>query len=508
MPAIVTIAVLVSQALVGLRTYAVRVETHLAGGVPAFCLVGLPDMEVRESRERVRAAIQNSGFEFPGGRLTINLSPADLPKASSRFDLPIAAGILIASGQVPPAERIDTVILAGELSLTGELIAVADPLALALGIARQQADCTLILPAISAAQAARVPGIRVLAANSLSAVAAHLSGREALPEARAAPRPAAGAGPCLSDVRGQPAARRALEVAASGGHSLLMSGPPGAGKSMLAQRLPGLLPMLDDLAALEAAAVARLAHGSDPPFGVPPYRAPHHSASTAALAGGGSPPRPGEISLAHHGVLFLDELPEFERRALQALREPMETGEVAISRASQHAIYPARFQLIAAMNPCPCGWLGHPTRPCRCTPDQVTRYAGRIGGPLRDRIDIHLWLQALDPASLDDPPGETSATVRARVSACRERQQQRQRCLNAALQGSELDMHAGLDANTSRWFTQALRQLGSSARAAHRVLRVARTLADMAGAETIRQIDLAGALQFRDSAADSGHRRP
>ncbi|OZI74487.1 YifB family Mg chelatase-like AAA ATPase [Bordetella genomosp. 12] len=494
-----TLAMLSSRALAGLQTPPVRVEAHLGAGLPAFSIVGLPDLEVRESRERVRAAIVNSGFEFPAGRVTINLSPGDLPKASSRFDLPIAVCILLASGQVVAAAPTDRLVLAGELSLSGALVPVADPLALALGVAGEAEASVLILPEESAAQAARVPGLQVLAARGLAEVAAHLSGLACLPPAQAAARPPITAGPCLSDVRGQPAARRALEIAAAGGHSLLMCGPPGAGKSMLAQRLPGLLPELDDAAALEAAAIARLAGLPDPPFGLPPFRAPHHGATPAALVGGGSPPRPGEISLAHQGVLFLDELPEFERRALQALREPMESGEVSLSRACARLSFPARFQLVAAMNPCPCGWRGHPVRACRCSPQQVTRYAERIGGPLRDRIDLHLWLPPVEPDCLSGPPGEASPAVRERVRVCRQRQWARQGCSNARLQGAQLAGHADLDEAVGTWFAQAMRRLGGSARASHRVLRVARTVADLAGEVRIGRPHLAEALQFRDA---------
>ncbi len=499
-----TLAVLSSCTLAGLQTHAVRVEAHLGAGLPLFTVVGLPDVEVRESRERVRAAIVNSGFAFPAGRVTINLSPADLPKASSRFDLPIAAGILLASGQiVAPSQAGGSLVLAGELSLSGELVPVADPLAIALGVARADAGARLLLPAASAAEAARVPGLLVYAAANLAQVAAHLAGRESLPQAAPLPRPAAQAQPCLADVRGQPGARRALEIAAAGGHSLLMCGPPGAGKSMLAQRLPGLLPPLPDTAALEVAAIARLAGVTAPPFGQAPFRAPHHGATAAALIGGGAPPRPGEISLAHQGVLFLDELPEFERRALQALREPLEAGEVALARASAHVRFPARFQLVAAMNPCPCGWRGHPGRPCRCRPEQIERYAARLGGPLRDRIDLHLWLPPVAPERLDEAPGERSAAVRERVQACRARQWARQGQLNAHLQGADLACYAGLDGDASRWFAQALRRLGASARAAHRLLRVARSIADLVDAPGVTPAHLAEALQYRDTGGEA-----
>lgn len=415
-----TLAVIASRTLSGLHAHAVRVETHLGPGLPSFNVVGLPDTEVRESRERVRAAIINSGFNFPAGRITVNLSPADIPKESGRFDLPIAVGLLLAAGQLAPqGEGSSTdgdlsraapdpllagLVLAGELSLTGALVPVAAALVIALSVARESPGATLILPAGSAEQAARVEGLRVLSARSLADVAAHVAGLCGLPDAIAAAWPEAPPAPCLSDVRGQPGARRALEVAAAGGHSLLMVGPPGAGKSMLAARLPGLLPPLARPQALEVAAIAAVAGVPDTRMGTPPFRAPHHSASAIAMVGGGGRPRPGEISLAHHGVLFLDELPEFSRRTLEALREPLETGRVVIARALHTAQFPARFQLVAAMNPCPCGWRGHPRRACQCTPDQVARYAGKVSGPLLDRIDLYVTLPPPDLDSLQGPP--------------------------------------------------------------------------------------------------------
>lgn len=507
--AALTLAVLASRALCGLDSHAVRVETHLGPGLPSFNVVGLPDTEVRESRERVRAAILNSGFEFPPGRITVNLSPADIPKESGRFDLPIALGLLLASGQLaaatgegevrpaPAPAALADLVLAGELSLTGALVPVAAPLVIALSVAREAPGASLILPAGSAEEAAWVPGLRVLSARSLADVAAHAAGACRLPDAIARPWPDAGPGPCLSDVRGQPGARRALEVAAAGGHSLLMIGPPGAGKSMLAARLPGLLPPLARAEALEAAAVAALAGLPDAPMGLPPFRAPHHSASAAALVGGGSRPRPGEISLAHHGVLFLDELPEFSRRTLEALREPLEAGRVVIARALHAAQFPARFQLVAAMNPCPCGWRGHSARACICTPDQVARYAGKISGPLLDRIDLHVALPASDPDWLSGPPGEPSGPVRERVVRCRERQLQRQGKPNAALAGAELDAHCRMDAEAAALLAQAMRRLGGSARAQHRALRVARTIADLEGAPLLAAGHVAQAVQYR-----------
>ncbi|MBB1624871.1 YifB family Mg chelatase-like AAA ATPase [Achromobacter sp. UMC71] len=503
-----TLAVIASRTLSGLHAHAVRVETHLGPGLPSFNVVGLPDTEVRESRERVRAAIINSGFNFPPGRITVNLSPADLPKESGRFDLPIALGLLLATGQLaaPAADGaagastdplLAGLVLAGELSLTGALVPVAAALVIALSVARESPGATLILPAGSAEQAAWVEGLRVLSARSLADVAAHVAGHCRLPDAIPLAWPDAPPVPCLSDLRGQAGARRALEVAAAGGHSLLMIGPPGAGKSMLAARLPGLLPPLARRQALEAAAIAALAGVPDVRMGTPPFRAPHHSASAVALVGGGGRPRPGEISLAHHGVLFLDELPEFSRRTLEALREPLETGRVVIARALHTAQFPARFQLVAAMNPCPCGWRGHPQRACACTPDQVARYAGKISGPLLDRIDLHVALPPSDLECLQGPPGEPSEPVRARVARCRERQHARQGKANAGLAGPELERHCPMDNEARDLLLQAMRRLAGSGRAMHRALRVARTIADLDGQDTLGASHVAQAVQYR-----------
>lgn len=503
-----TLAVIASRTLSGLHAHAVRVETHLGPGLPSFNVVGLPDTEVRESRERVRAAIINSGFNFPAGRITVNLSPADLPKESGRFDLPIALGLLLATGQlaapasdgnagVAPDPLLAGVVLAGELSLTGALVPVAAALVIALSVAQESPGATLILPAGSAEQAAWVEGLRVLSARSLADVAAHVAGHGRLPDAIPLAWPDAPPGPCLSDVRGQPGARRALEVAAAGGHSLLMVGPPGAGKSMLAARLPGLLPPLTRRQALEAAAIAALAGVPDARMGTPSFRAPHHSASAMALVGGGGRPRPGEISLAHHGVLFLDELPEFSRRTLEALREPLETGRVIIARALHTAQFPARFQLVAAMNPCPCGWRGHPRRACTCTPDQVARYTGKISGPLLDRIDLHVALPPSDLECMQGPPGEPSEPVRERVGRCRERQHARQGKPNAGLAGAELECHCPLQADARDLLLQAMRRLAGSGRAMHRALRVARTIADLDGQDMLGASHVAQAVQYR-----------
>ena len=482
-----SLAVLRSRALAGLAAPEVTVEVHLAAGLPSFTLVGLPDTEVKEARDRVRAAIQNCGFEFPQRRITVNLAPADLPKESGRFDLSIALGILIASGQIK-APDLDGHEFVGELALSGDLRAVRGTLAMCAAIRHEagpqhKAARAFILPLESAPEAALIEGMSILPAQNLLQVCAHLAGRELLAPFAVPPAPTLAHYPDLAEVKGQAQAKRALEVAAAGGHSLLMSGPPGAGKSMLAQRLPGLLPPMTSVEALESAAVHslagsfKLAHWSQRPF-----RAPHHSASSAALVGGGGTPRPGEISLAHNGALFLDELPEFQRGVLEALREPLETGHIHIARAARRAEFPARFQLVAAMNPCPCGWLGHSSGKCRCTPDQVARYRGKLSGPLLDRIDLMLEVPAVtesDLAARGD--GEDSATVRARVAEARARQQARQGKPNALLSPAEVDVHCLPDCAGAALLKRAMQQLGLSARAYHRILKVARTIADLAG---------------------------
>ena len=501
-----SLATIASRALDGLDAPAVQVEVHLANGLPSFTLVGLADTEVKESRERVRAALTNSGFAFPHNkRITVSLAPADLPKDSGRFDLPIALGILAADGQLD-LQRLARHEFAGELSLAGELRPVRGALALSLALRAQDPQRVLVLPAASAREAALARGLDVRAADHLLDVVRAMTPGDAPPElpmadpleAMAAPN-----GPDLRDVKGQSAAKRALEIAAAGGHSLLMMGPPGSGKSMLAQRLPGLLPAMAEDDALASAALQGLgARGFDVrTWGQRPVRAPHHTASAVALVGGGSPPRPGEISLAHGGVLFLDELPEFARASLEALREPLECGRITISRAARQAAFPARFQLVAAMNPCPCGWLGAPAgskHRCRCTPDQVSRYQQKISGPLLDRIDMQVEVQAAAPSSmLAEADGDASATVANRVAAARERQLQRQGVVNGELEPGQIDTHCALDAATTQFAEKAARQLGWTGRSLHRVIKLARTIADLAGSARIDSGHLAEAMQLR-----------
>jgi len=492
------LSVIYSRAMAGIQAPLVRVETHLSNGLPAFHIVGMPETAVRESKDRVRSALLNSYFEFPDRRITINLSPADLPKEGGRFDLPIALGILVASNQLPCAHLCQHEFL-GELALDGTL----RPIPGVIPAAREAtaAQRKLVVPAPCASLAAHTPNSAIIAAEDLLTLCAHLNGSETIEPTTATNPATSHQYPDLDVVVGQQLARRALEIAASGGHNLLLFGPPGTGKTLLASRLPGILPAPSAEDALTGLALRSFYHSTDAgAWFKRPFRSPHHNATSAALIGGGSKPRPGEVSMAHGGVLFLDELPEFSRNALEVLREPMESGEVTISRASHKITYPARFQLVAAMNPCPCGFDGDPEQNCRCTANQIQRYRQRISGPLLDRIDLTIAMTRIPSSTLLNSTelAENSTSVKARVIQAHALQLRRQGCANALLAGADLKKFCALGAKEKGFLQTAMDNIKLSARGLHRTLRVARTIADLEGVTTLSTEHISEALAYRN----------
>ncbi|MGC1507501.1 YifB family Mg chelatase-like AAA ATPase [Ketobacter sp. MCCC 1A13808] len=492
------LAIVQTRARVGMNAPQVTVEVHLSNGLPAFNMVGLPDAAVRESKERVRSAILNAGFDFPQRRITINLAPADLPKDGGRFDLPIAVGILAASEQIALAS-VEPFEFIGELALSGELRPVEG--VLTASIAATAAKLGLFVPQRNAAEAALPASSQIYPCDHLLQVCSRLKNPALLsphPRCMDVENDLWSRYPDLADVKGQHLARRALEVAAAGKHNLLMMGPPGAGKSMLAARLPGILPPMTEAETMETAAIHSVSQYNPKPLFQRPIRTPHHTASSVALAGGGSNPKPGEISLAHNGVLFLDEFPEFPRKVLEVLREPLETGEIAISRAAQQVVYPANFQLIAALNPCPCGHPKQPPEGCTNPQQCCSKYQSKLSGPLLDRIDMHIQVDALPISDLQKPEhGESSDEVRDRVTCARAIQLQRQGCANHDLNSKQLNAFCQLSDADSGFALQAVNRLGLSARGYHRILKVARTLADLAQAEQISKVHLSEALSYR-----------
>lgn len=493
-----SLAVVFTRACHGIQAPLVSVEVHLSNGLPSMSIVGLADTEVKESKDRVRSAIINSRFDFPARRITINLAPADLPKQGARLDLAIAIGILVASQQID-VKHIEDYEFIGELALTGDIRSV--PAALPTAMATRQSCRQLILPFNNIPEASLISDAQQYAAKHLLDVCGHLNGNKKLdPIMKQSSSCCFSVADDMSDVRGQQHARRALEIAAAGNHSLIMIGPPGTGKTMLAKRLAGILPDMTEAEALESAAVLSICGQvpSEHNWQRRPFRAPHHTASAIAMVGGGSQPRPGEISLAHHGVLFLDELAEFERRVLEVLREPLESGTIHISRAARQAEFPACFQLIAAMNPCPCGYFGDPKGQCRCTPEKINRYRGKISGPLLDRIDMHIEVPRMQYSTLhEQKTGESSKTIRQRVVAARSRQLQRCNSTNQTLSNKEVEQYCVLEKSDRSMLEKAIEKLGLSARAWHRILKLSRTIADLDNSDSIQTHHIQEAIGYR-----------